>query len=141
MLPQHSGQRHVAEAGPRLLKLKGQAAASRNTRELGAIRSRLKEQPRPELLPQAMGTDMVLLTKGSRSMTLYRQDAPADNAPAPPVPPGADFVGAGDATTADLAWAMATGEDHLKCAMASVAALLRHSADSYALQDAPATHP
>ena len=80
---------------PRLLKLKGQAAATLNVRELGTIHSRLTGKPSPASLPQAMTADMVLLTKGRRGMTLYRKDAPATSAAAPEVPPGTDFVGAG----------------------------------------------
>ena len=117
---------------PRLITLKGQAAATLNLRELGAIRSKLREQPRPEELPHLMGAEAVLLTKGARGMTLYEQDRPTRPAPAPPVPAGADFIGAGDAATAGLAWATITGEDPLEAALTSVAALLQHNADGYA---------
>ena len=126
---------------PRLTNLKGQIAATLNTRELGAIRSRLKEQPPSEMMPQTIGANMVLLTKGSRGMTLYRQDAPPTSSPATQPPPGTDFVGAGDAATAGLAWALATGEDPMQCALESVTALLRHNADGYVPEQAPTARP
>lgn len=123
---------------PRLLKLLGQAAATLNTRELGALRSRLKQQPSPEELPAAIGADEVLLTRAARGMSLYRRDAPALTAPAPPVPAGADFIGAGDAATAGIAWALATRTDPLQTAREFITALLEHNAGSYcATLDSP----
>ena len=51
-----------AKLAPRPLKLKGQAPATLNTRDLGAVRAQLRSRPKPENLPRAMGADAVLLT-------------------------------------------------------------------------------
>ena len=133
-----SARRLVANAtspklAPRLLKLKGQAAATLNTRELGAVRAHLRTRPAPEDLPRILGTDAVLLTKGPGGITLHRDGGPSKSAPAATPPKGTDFVGAGDAATAGLAWALAHGQDPLPAAVRFVTALLERNALSYRL--------
>ena len=115
----------------RLLSQKGQAAATLNTRELGAVRARLRTRPTPEELPRTLGADAVLLTKGPAGMTLYQEDAPARTAAATPPPAGADYIGAGDAATAGLAWALAHGEEPPPAAARFAAALIERNAASY----------
>ena len=133
-----SARRLVANAtspklAPRLLRLKGQAAATLNTRELGAVRARLRTRPTPKELPQTFGADAVLLTKGPNGMTLYQDEAPPQTVPAKAPPAGTDFVGAGDAATAGLAWALAHGDDPMANAARFIAAVLKRNAASYRL--------
>ena len=118
---------------PKLLKLKGQAAATLNTRELGAVRAHLRAKPAPEDLTRTFAASAVLLTKGPRGMTLHQDKGPSESVAATTPPQRTDFIGAGDAATAGLAWALANGHDPLPAAVRFVTALLERNAHSYRL--------
>lgn len=116
----------------RLIRLKGLTAATLNSREMGALSPHFRKKPKAGDMPSLLAAETVLLTKGARGMSLYTPDTVSDVA-APPVPAGTDFVGAGDAATAGLAWALANGLDPLDTAAAFVRAILDRNARSYRL--------
>ena len=117
----------------RLLKMKGLTAATLNSRELGAVRAQVHSKLKAEDTPHILGAENVLLTKGARGMSLYTADTIHD-IDAAPVPAGTDFVGAGDAATAGLAWALANGLHPLDTAAAFVRTILDRNARSYRTQ-------
>ena len=115
---------------PRLLKMKGLTAATLNTRELGEMRAQSRAGMKADQIPIALEAGHVLLTRGAKGMSLLTNETANDIA-APPVPAGSDFIGAGDAATAGLAWALATGSDPLETASRFVTSVLERNAGSY----------
>ena len=85
----------------------------------------------PQNLLEKLKTDLVLVTNAANGYTIYRNGQPPQRHSAVPAPQGTDFVGAGDAATAGLAYAEAEGLDHAPTIDRFITNLLRRNAAAY----------
>lgn len=129
------GKRIVTNAttnrlAPRMLELKGQCAATMNHRESGHIMAAIG-RGNPDDMPEHIGAKLVLLTKGSRGMEILRPGQKPHRSPAPTPPRDTDFIGAGDAATAGLAYALAHRLELTSTIGTFVTSLMQRNAEAY----------
>lgn len=95
----------------------------------------------PTELPEALGADTVMVTRGARGRTLYRRGQEPETSEPVPVPEGADFIGAGDAATAGLVAALACRLDVGETVDRYIAALLERNAAAFRRTGSRGTGP
>ena len=109
----------------RMRQIPGLAAATLNQQELAELEPTANAEQGPSSLAKT-----VLVTLGPAGYRLHEKGA-VRHGKAPPPPEGADFIGAGDAMTAGLAWALATGRAPQPAMRRFLVRLLQANADSY----------
>lgn len=124
----------TAKLAPHLLSLPGLTAATLNARELGALRAAAGKRFPDEELPALLQARAVLVTRGPRGMSLITPDSHR-RAPAAPTPPQTDFIGAGDAATAGLAWALVNKLPPLATTLLFTNRLIQRNAAGYEIPD------
>lgn len=113
-----------------LPELKGQYAATMNQAECQSVMQALS-QGQPEHLPNHMGAQLVMVTQGAQGKTILKPDEPPSHTPAPTPQKNTDFVGAGDAATAGLAYALAHDLNIHETVDRFVTSLMERNAQGY----------
>lgn len=96
------------------------AAVTLNRSE-AAILYNLTQTANPVALAHQLNTQHLLITKDANGWQLISPNGVITHHPAIPAPPDTDFIGAGDAATAGLLYALAAGQpptDHINPAIA-----------------------
>ena len=101
-----------------------------NEPELNALAKEL-EAGGPAHVRESLGAQVLMLTKGKRGRTIYQEKGPPLDVNALPVPKGTDFIGAGDAATAGLVYAMAFKQDQTETVDRFIQNLMARNARAY----------
>lgn len=115
---------------PKLLDLKGQFAATMNQHEMEAVMATMGRGD-PTHMPEHLEAEHVLITSGARGKTLIQRGQKAHWTPAVPVPQHTDFIGAGDAATAGLAYALAHELPLTQTIDQFITSILQRNAEGY----------
>ena len=105
-----------------------------NEQERAALMNSPAPSRRGKDLRQVTGAETVMVTMGRRGRRIYLPDGTSEEAPAGPVPEGADFIGAGDSATAGLVYATALGLDIGETIDRFISELMRRNAQAYRAQ-------
>ena len=97
----------------------------------------LKAQHRDRSLHEATGAQTIMATLGQKGWKMKHQGGEELRHPTVSVPEGTDFIGAGDAATAGLAWALANELDVPETVNQFISDLLHRNAKAYTLTCVP----
>ena len=121
-----TSKHHVLKL-PRIQPL---GAATMNQAEAATLMAHMGLRTARELR-EALGLQTLMITHGASGRTVHQAGEEPRKYPAPPAPPQTDFIGAGDAATAGLVYALAHGLDTGPTVDRFILKLMERNAEAY----------
>ena len=118
-------------SAPKALRLKGITALTMNARECQAMREAASKPTAEAQIGGITGAQTVMVTLGSKGHRIHQHDGTLLTADAPTPPEGTDYIGAGDAATAGLVYALAHGLELEGTVQRFISRLMEGNAQAY----------